>query len=590
MRTERAIAAVLIAAASCSGKPPIAPCTGDDTCETSSYCGSGGRCTPLPAGFAVTLDPVLPLTVRGKTRVTASSVGGVGWSVQEGDAGGTIDSAGIYTAPEVTGLYHVVATSTADPAKSAVAEVTVVARPITPSITVDPVMTANDPGHTASVSLQPGSSYLWTIEGGTITSPGGTAGAIFADANYITFNTGPVGTLTVTCAQTNAAGTRGVPGVATINLVAPPATPSITSASPVAPGASGLTASVAAHAGMTYRWAVRGGNITSAGGEAGENSGGTSRITFDAGPACSFQLTCVEINAAGTSSEPGVAVVSVIGPVTIATSQPGALGVAVDGTNAYWTNSYFGPDAGVFKAPLDGGSPVPLALGLSSPRSIAVDATSAYYADSSGGVFKVGLAGGTPVKLSPPGSSTPFGLAIDATNVYWTDPNNGLVMKALLDGGAPAPIATGDDPRALAIDGSFAYFTAGAAGKVTKVPLDGGSPVSLAKDQAYPSAVAVDSTSAYWTNQQDGTVMQVALDGGAPRALFDAGTDLRGIATDGAAVYWTDAQGQVMKIPLDGGPAALVADGQNTPQGIALDQTCVYWTNTDGGTVRKAPK
>jgi hypothetical protein len=49
----------------------------------------------------------------------------VTWSVQEGAAGGTISSAGSYTAPEMAGTYHVVAISQADSSVSATATVTV---------------------------------------------------------------------------------------------------------------------------------------------------------------------------------------------------------------------------------------------------------------------------------------------------------------------------------------------------------------------------------------------------------------------------------------------------------------------------------
>ena len=49
----------------------------------------------------------------------------VTWSVQEGAAGGSITSSGIYTAPNTLGTYHVVATSIADATASASAVVTI---------------------------------------------------------------------------------------------------------------------------------------------------------------------------------------------------------------------------------------------------------------------------------------------------------------------------------------------------------------------------------------------------------------------------------------------------------------------------------
>ena len=50
------------------------------------------------------------------------------WSIQEGAAGGSITSAGQYTAPGTTGTYHVIATAHADSSKTATATVTVVAK------------------------------------------------------------------------------------------------------------------------------------------------------------------------------------------------------------------------------------------------------------------------------------------------------------------------------------------------------------------------------------------------------------------------------------------------------------------------------
>jgi hypothetical protein len=57
--------------------------------------------------------------------VTGSSNAGVIWSTQEGSVGGTISNTGVYTAPVVDGIFHVVATAEADAAKNAIATVNV---------------------------------------------------------------------------------------------------------------------------------------------------------------------------------------------------------------------------------------------------------------------------------------------------------------------------------------------------------------------------------------------------------------------------------------------------------------------------------
>lgn len=83
-----------------------------------------------PWAVFVSLTPQTAEVNAGKSRLfTAEAVGlknhDVIWSVQEGEAGGTINQSGVYTAPLTPGVYHVVATSAAFPAERATATVTV---------------------------------------------------------------------------------------------------------------------------------------------------------------------------------------------------------------------------------------------------------------------------------------------------------------------------------------------------------------------------------------------------------------------------------------------------------------------------------
>ena len=57
--------------------------------------------------------------------VTGTVDTAVSWSIQEGAPGGSITSAGIYTAPAAHGTFHVIATSQADTAQQVTATVTV---------------------------------------------------------------------------------------------------------------------------------------------------------------------------------------------------------------------------------------------------------------------------------------------------------------------------------------------------------------------------------------------------------------------------------------------------------------------------------
>ncbi len=83
-----------------------------------------------PAAVAVTLGPSSFFldacgSVTFHAAVTGSDNLAVLWSVKEGQAGGTVSQAGVYTAPSTAGTFHVVAASAADPSRSAEATVVV---------------------------------------------------------------------------------------------------------------------------------------------------------------------------------------------------------------------------------------------------------------------------------------------------------------------------------------------------------------------------------------------------------------------------------------------------------------------------------
>lgn len=99
--------------------------------------GSGPGGAPLPPGaVGVSLTPTRVALQTGQTQQFSATVTGttnpaVTWRVTE-PLGGQVSSGGLYSAPASAGSFHVVAHSTADTTKSAIATITVTA-PVPPS-------------------------------------------------------------------------------------------------------------------------------------------------------------------------------------------------------------------------------------------------------------------------------------------------------------------------------------------------------------------------------------------------------------------------------------------------------------------------
>src|SRR6202030_4398463 len=114
-------------------------------------CGGGSQSAPGPKGppprpSALSISPETDILGPGGTRVFTPTTA-VTWTLAEGAAGGTITNSGRYSAPATLGTYHVVATSLADPSKTATATVQVVKS----GFTLVGAIQKNRLGHTATV-------------------------------------------------------------------------------------------------------------------------------------------------------------------------------------------------------------------------------------------------------------------------------------------------------------------------------------------------------------------------------------------------------------------------------------------------------
>jgi len=133
---------------------------------------------------SVMVSPPTPTVFLGAMQTFTADVGGTintaaTWTVQEGAAGGSITNLGVYTAPQVVGTYHVIATSVADSTKNATATVTVPPVVISISPTSDTLGPAGKRTFVAAVMGASNTAVTWSVE------EGAAGGTIDVNGNYV---------------------------------------------------------------------------------------------------------------------------------------------------------------------------------------------------------------------------------------------------------------------------------------------------------------------------------------------------------------------------------------------------------------------
>jgi hypothetical protein len=218
-------------------------------------------------GVSITVSPNTASMQVGQESQFAATVSGtsntaVTWSA----SGGTVSTAGLYTAPSSPGSYSVTATSVADSSKFASATVAV-ASPI--SVTVAPtsanLLTGGQQQFTATVSGTSNTAVTWTASGGTVS----TAGLYTAPSSP--------GTYTVT-ARSVADSSKFAN--ATVTVASPiSVTVSPTSANLTTGGQQQFTATVSGTSNTAVTWTASGGTVSTAGLYTAPSSPGTYTVT-----------------------------------------------------------------------------------------------------------------------------------------------------------------------------------------------------------------------------------------------------------------------------------------------------------------------
>lgn len=195
---------------------------------TLNACGDGSSSptvSSLPAATPPVLLPTISVTIlpasvqlpinasqQFNATVSGSSNTNVTWSLQEGAAAGTISSDGFYTAPSIAGIYHLIATSVADPTKSVNVTLSIIG-----AVASGPACSVGKIFGSGTTLPQLASAINNADAGDVVCINRGTV--ISATAGVILTGTAGISTAPITvCSSTGAACTQGGGANAQINV------------------------------------------------------------------------------------------------------------------------------------------------------------------------------------------------------------------------------------------------------------------------------------------------------------------------------------------------------------------------------------
>jgi hypothetical protein len=364
---------------------------------TGSTSGTGGSAQTVSVGVAPTNTMLTASgTVQFSAAVSGASNTAVSWSVASG--AGTVTSSGLYTAPASAGTAAVMATSVADPSKTATATVTITAASgSTISVGISPSSTTTTTNGTAqfaaTVSGTTNTAVTWSATAGTISSTG----------LYTAPSTAGTSTVKATSAADptkSASASVSVSAPVTVSVSVTPNNTTVTTN-----GTVQFTAAVTGSTNTAVTWSVAsgGGTVSTSGLYTAPSTAGTATVlaTSVADPRSSA-LANVTINAPVTVLLSASPTSVAFGSVLVGASASHAVTLSNTGNSAVTVSSasFTGSGFGV------SGLTFPFTLAAAASKNASLTFAPSSSGPASGSVSFVSNATNSPATVALSGSGT----------------------------------------------------------------------------------------------------------------------------------------------------------------------------------------